>query len=93
MVKDQPDKPPSRAQLEIRKNLDIKGLQESDIRLFKSSLKDLFKNVNYCLILISYGVNTGVYYAIGTLLNLIISKYYSVLVFCFLFCRNFQLQD
>ena len=78
MVKDQPEKPPSLAQLEIRKSLDTKELEESDLRLFKSSLKDLFKNINYCLILLSYGVNTGVYYSIGTLLNLIISKYYEV---------------
>lgn len=78
VVKDQPEKPPSLAQLEIRKTLDSKDLEESDIRLFKSSLVYLFKNFNYCLILVSYGINTGVYYAIGTLLNLIISKYYEV---------------
>ncbi len=81
VVKDQPEKPPSVAQLEIRKIAANMDIVESDFRLFKSSLKDLLRNFNFCLILISYGINTGVYYAIGTLLNLIISSYYHVRVF------------
>jgi FLVCR family feline leukemia virus subgroup C receptor-related protein len=78
-VKDQPDKPPSIAQLEIRKTMETDDSQENDFQLFKTSLFSLFKNLNYCLILISYGINTGVYYAIGTLLNQMLVEYYRVI--------------
>jgi len=58
-VKDQPDKPPSLAQLEIR-NITTRyeasnENKESDIRLFINSLANLVKNFNFDLILISYG--------------------------------------
>ena len=69
--------------MEVRKKLNNKQTaneleNENDFKLFKYSLLNLFKNLNFCLILISYGINTGVYYSISTLLNLIISKYYQV---------------
>jgi hypothetical protein len=56
VVKDQPEKPPSMAQYEIRNNQskDLKK-EQSDFQLFKTSLVNLFKNLNFCLILISYG--------------------------------------
>lgn len=76
MVKDQPDKPPSIAQLEIRKTLSSEQNEESDFKLFKTSLISLFKNLNFCLILVSYGINTGIYYAIGTLLNQMLTVLY-----------------
>ena len=47
------------------------------MKIFKDSIKELFKNYNFILVLITYGINTGSYYAIGTLLNLIISQYYT----------------
>ncbi len=84
MIKDQPDKPPSLAQLEIRnqtiefeKDL-LDSTKPSDFELFKKSVSNLFKNFNFILILLSYGINTGVYYAIGTLLYQIVSFYYEV---------------
>jgi FLVCR family feline leukemia virus subgroup C receptor-related protein len=76
-VKDQPEKPPSIAQLEIRNSLYAEA-QENNFQIFKSSLLSLFKNFNFCLILISYGINTGIYYSIGTLLNQILISYYPV---------------
>ena len=36
---------------------------------FMQSLKNLMINRNYILLLISYGMNVGVFYAISTLLN------------------------
>jgi hypothetical protein len=55
VVKDKPDKPPSIAQLEIRNSFE--NQEQSDFKLFKQSLKNLFKNINFILILISYGRN------------------------------------
>ncbi|XP_050322308.1 feline leukemia virus subgroup C receptor-related protein 2 isoform X4 [Bactrocera neohumeralis] len=43
---------------------------------FKRSLKNLAINRNYILLLISYGMNVGVFYAISTLLNPVVLKYY-----------------
>ncbi|XP_018794043.1 PREDICTED: feline leukemia virus subgroup C receptor-related protein 2 isoform X2 [Bactrocera latifrons] len=43
---------------------------------FKRSLKNLATNRNYILLLISYGMNVGVFYAISTLLNPVVLKYY-----------------
>ncbi|CAF0708928.1 unnamed protein product [Brachionus calyciflorus] len=75
LISDHPNKPPSKAQLEIRKSHNLRQ-ENNDFKIFKLSLVNLFKNSNYCLILISYGINTGVYYSISTLLNLTISKYH-----------------
>lgn len=81
-LKDQPDKPPSMAQLEIRnlmtryENNANNPNKESDFKLYRKSIYNLVRNLNYILILVSYGINTGVYYAIGTLLNQIISEYH-----------------
>lgn len=60
-----PPTPPSKAQLALQEEMQ----HESD---YVQSLKSLMTNPHYCLILLSYGFNTGSYYAIGTLLNLII---------------------
>ncbi|XP_067633056.1 uncharacterized MFS-type transporter C09D4.1 isoform X2 [Eurosta solidaginis] len=43
---------------------------------FMGSLKNLVLNRNYILLLISYGMNVGVFYAISTLLNPVVLKYY-----------------
>jgi len=87
VIKDQPDKPPSLAQLEIRnQSIQFKtdlldSSKPSDFELFKNSIINLFKNFNFILILVSYGINTGVYYAIGTLLYQIVAFYYQVIIF------------
>lgn len=41
-------------------------------------------NRSYVLLLISYGINTGIFYAISTLLNQIILLYYPVHISTFL---------
>ncbi|XP_074031349.1 choline/ethanolamine transporter flvcr2b-like [Leptinotarsa decemlineata] len=43
---------------------------------FSVSLKNLIQNRSYVLLLIAYGIITGVFYAISTLLNQIILYYY-----------------
>jgi len=69
------------AQLEIRQN--ESNQTENNVQLFKNSIISLLKNRNYLLILISYGINVGAFYAISTLLNPIISEYYEVRIFAF----------
>ncbi|KAL7045994.1 hypothetical protein ACKWTF_002426 [Chironomus riparius] len=43
---------------------------------FFHSIKNLSFNLNYILLLISYGINVGVFYAISTLLNQIVLTHY-----------------
>ncbi|XP_067901105.1 feline leukemia virus subgroup C receptor-related protein 1 isoform X2 [Heterodontus francisci] len=43
---------------------------------YKQSILNLFKNVPFVLLLLSYGVLTGCYYSVGTLLNQMIIAYY-----------------
>lgn len=57
----QPPTPPSAAQQATQGSLEAAP--------FSHSIKRLFLNWNYILLLISYGMNVGVFYAISTLLN------------------------
>ncbi|XP_050309851.1 uncharacterized MFS-type transporter C09D4.1 isoform X2 [Anthonomus grandis grandis] len=50
--------------------------EEKDEVSFMQSLKNLIKNRSFMLLLVAYGINVGVFYAISTLLSEIISKYY-----------------
>ncbi|CAK1601579.1 unnamed protein product [Parnassius mnemosyne] len=43
---------------------------------FLQSIKKLLTNRNYILLLISYGLNVGVFYALSTLLNQVVLTYY-----------------
>ncbi|XP_063357847.1 uncharacterized MFS-type transporter C09D4.1 [Cydia amplana] len=43
---------------------------------FLHSVKKLFTNRNYNLLLVSYGLNVGVFYAISTLLNEVVLKFF-----------------
>ncbi|CAL8108474.1 unnamed protein product [Calicophoron daubneyi] len=43
---------------------------------FKGSLMRVIKNPSFMLLLCSYGINTGTYYALGTLLNLILLQFF-----------------
>ncbi|XP_070507323.1 choline/ethanolamine transporter flvcr2a isoform X2 [Chironomus tepperi] len=44
---------------------------------FLHSIKNLSSNLNYIMLLISYGINVGVFYAISTLLNQIVLTHYN----------------
>lgn len=61
-----PDSPPSLA-------VDSSSSLESN---FLQSIKKLLTNRNYILLLISYGLNVGTFYAISTLLNQVILTHY-----------------
>ncbi|KAJ3658691.1 hypothetical protein Zmor_010416 [Zophobas morio] len=66
--KNEPPTPPSYAQSQPTDNADAGN--------FLQSLKRLVLNPSYMLLLLSYGINTGIFYAISTLLNQIILLYY-----------------
>ncbi|XP_064627340.1 heme transporter FLVCR2-like isoform X2 [Lineus longissimus] len=68
VFKKSPPVPPSLAQ--------VAAVQAAANEDYGASLKRLLKNRGFLLLTLTYGVNTGSYYAIGTLLNPIILKYY-----------------
>jgi MFS transporter, FLVCR family, feline leukemia virus subgroup C receptor-related protein len=82
-VKDQPIKPPSLSQLEIQENKIENTNLKQDLIIFKQSLLNLFKNLHFNLIFITYGINTGIFYSISTLLNQIINEYYPVYIYMY----------
>ncbi|KAA3678520.1 MFS transporter, FLVCR family, feline leukemia virus subgroup C receptor-related protein [Paragonimus westermani] len=55
-------------------------LTETDRELdqlgFKQQLFYILRNPHFVLLVLSYGINTGVYYAVGTLLNVILQAYF-----------------
>lgn len=53
-------------------------ISEEERDSFLLSVKKLAVNPAYILLVVSYGINVGIYYAISTLLNQIIVKYYPV---------------
>ncbi|XP_055374336.1 feline leukemia virus subgroup C receptor-related protein 2 isoform X2 [Condylostylus longicornis] len=66
---DHPPTPPSAAQ-EASRAPEVENIN------FLQSLKNLVLNRNYIFLLTSYGMNVGVFYAISTLLNPVVLKYY-----------------
>ena len=48
---------------------------------FAQSLKNLMKNRSFMILLLAYGINVGVFYAISTLLSQIILGHYEVTYF------------
>ncbi|XP_064455471.1 heme transporter FLVCR2-like isoform X2 [Ornithodoros turicata] len=65
--RDRPPTPPSQAQV---------SRLESDSVSYRRSLGDLLRNWNYMLLVITYGINVGTFYAISTLLNQVVLAYY-----------------
>lgn len=63
-----PPIPPSQAQM--------LALNDSSPDDYFGSLRHLFSNTSFILLLITYGINTGSYYSIGTLLNPIVLHYF-----------------
>ena len=64
-----PPTPPSAAKAAASENKDENYL---------SSMKNLLTNKSYVLLLITYGMNVGVFYAISPLLNPMVLHYYPV---------------
>ncbi|KAL1109968.1 hypothetical protein AAG570_014077 [Ranatra chinensis] len=67
LFKDAPPMPPSVAQAALKDKPEVN---------FSKSIGHLTRNFGYILLLISYGINVGVFYAISTLLNPIILSYF-----------------
>ncbi|XP_059530634.1 heme transporter FLVCR1 [Myotis daubentonii] len=67
--KEKPRYPPSRAQAAIQ---DSPPTEYS----YKNSIMNLFKNMPFVLLLITYGIMTGAFYSVSTLLNQMILTYY-----------------
>ncbi|XP_053463626.1 feline leukemia virus subgroup C receptor-related protein 1 [Nycticebus coucang] len=67
--KEKPQYPPSQAQA---------ALQDSppEDYSYKKSIRNLFKNIPFVLLLITYGIMTGAFYSVSTLLSQIILTYY-----------------
>lgn len=66
---------PSYAQVAQREKRDDPAVLKD---AFMSSVKELLKNSGYVLLLISYGINVGAFFAISTLLNQFILLYFPV---------------
>lgn len=65
-----PPTPPSRAQEAAQINAEDDNYGKSIVRLVK--------NKNYIILLITYGINVGVFYAISTLLNQVVLGHFPV---------------
>ncbi|KAG1681389.1 Feline leukemia virus subgroup C receptor-related protein 2 [Nymphon striatum] len=63
-----PPNPPSKAQAATLGNIHVTS--------YKASICNLVKNRSYVLLVISYGINTGIFYAISTLLNQALEMHY-----------------
>lgn len=70
VFKSEPPIPPSPAQAVQR--------ESESTGSFFLSVKKLVTNTGYLLLLLSYGINVGVFYAISTLLNHIVLQYFPV---------------
>ncbi|XP_032338307.1 feline leukemia virus subgroup C receptor-related protein 2 isoform X4 [Camelus ferus] len=69
VFKEKPKHPPSRAQ-----SLSY-ALASPDVS-YLSSIVRLFKNLNFVLLVITYGLNAGAFYALSTLLNRMVILHY-----------------
>lgn len=67
--KEKPPLPPSQAQAVLRDS-------PPEEYSYKSSIWNLCRNIPFVLLLVSYGIMTGAFYSISTLLNQIILTYY-----------------
>ncbi|XP_006834256.1 PREDICTED: feline leukemia virus subgroup C receptor-related protein 1 [Chrysochloris asiatica] len=67
--KEKPQYPPSQAQAAL---LDSPPEEYS----YRKSIRNLFKNIPFVLLLITYGIMTGAFYSVSTLLNQIILRDY-----------------
>ncbi|XP_060118944.1 heme transporter FLVCR2 [Heteronotia binoei] len=69
VFREKPQYPPSRAQALIH-------TAESEDNAYLRSIGRLFRNVNFVLLVASYGLNAGCFYALSTLLNRMVMMHY-----------------
>lgn len=72
----EPPLPPSRAQAVLRREAPVSE-KAVDSRAYLQTLKSLFTNRNFTLLLVSYGINVGVFYVVSTLLNQIVLLHFA----------------
>ncbi|XP_042895003.1 choline/ethanolamine transporter flvcr2a isoform X2 [Parasteatoda tepidariorum] len=68
LFREKPPLPPSRAQEQI--------LNGDSRENYWHSILNLIKNFHYMMLLVTYGINVGVFYAISTFLNQMVLAYY-----------------
>uniref|UniRef100_H2Z1Z4 Choline/ethanolamine transporter FLVCR1 n=1 Tax=Ciona savignyi TaxID=51511 RepID=H2Z1Z4_CIOSA len=78
IIKDEPPISPSKARAISIAAESFHHAKHSSLGNYKRSIRVLMKDVPYLLLLITYGINTGTYYAISTLLNPIILYFHEV---------------
>lgn len=66
-IRERPPRPPSRAQV---------SREEGETAGYWRSMANLLRNWNYVLLLVTYGINVGTFYAISTLLNQVVLPYF-----------------
>ncbi|XP_075060333.1 choline/ethanolamine transporter FLVCR1 [Mixophyes fleayi] len=69
VFKEKPKIPPSQSQAVLQD-------ESAEEYSYKLSIRNLFKNVPFLLLLISYGIMTGSFYSVSTLLNQMITFHY-----------------
>ncbi|KAJ1104658.1 hypothetical protein NDU88_002068 [Pleurodeles waltl] len=69
VFREKPPLPPSRAQLVVR------ARPPADYS-YKQSILALLRNRNFILLIVSYGLNTGAFYSLSTLLNRMVIAHY-----------------
>lgn len=75
VVQAEPLMAPSYAQAAQRQKRDDPAVLKD---VFMSSVMELLRNKGYVLLLVSYGINVGAFFAISTLLNQFILLYFPV---------------
>ena len=73
----EPPLPPSPAQATLRREVPMSE-KRVDRHTYLQTLKLLFTNRNFVLLLVSYGINVGVFYVVSTLLNQIVLLHFEV---------------
>lgn len=66
-IRERPPRPPSHAQV---------SREQGETTSYWRSMANLIRNWNYVLLLVTYGINVGTFYAISTLLNQVVLPYF-----------------
>ncbi|KAL8609948.1 hypothetical protein ACOMHN_046868 [Nucella lapillus] len=78
--RDKPPCPPSRAQYLAERSMTSSGRSAAgfvhSLVVYKNSLLRFFTNRNFMLLMVAYGLNTGSFYAISTLLNNVVLSHH-----------------
>ena len=62
--------------MRVENAIDKQEMKQNNEESYLMSIKNLCTNPGYWLLLITYGINVGVFYAVSTLLNDTVTKYF-----------------